>query len=611
MLGSLIADSWSLDRLAGAASFEALANIIAEMCAELAHAEICTLWHVFNEGSSQQLKLAGAYGTEAPQTIKQDTVYKVEPPNLRSYDGLTSHIASNRACVHVHSYQELVRDYAFCHRGFMDASQWKGKPEELLRNLYGMPLLLGDELEGVLKVENRMGSDGFTEEDIATLHRFAQIAALALKTLGLRDSYDQEVFEVPVRMSGVLIQRPADSEVAQEIVNATASVLNAGVCSLWLVDDARERLVHRASFGIDQKDLLEIPFYRIDITPPEGDDGDAQIEGVTAWVAIRKRSFWANTHQKLREHKSWRGTWDRMMWGSKEIEIVDKQFHGMYAVPLIWNSEVLGVLKVENALGQKFFSLNDRRKCDLMANYIVLLLVLTRQLKSQLVPIIAHNLNAPARGIAKNISMLTRELDGPSPSLDRIRDMLAVMKGATFTLVNMSRTLAAEVARHGLPQSRISSSILDVLRETKEQIEPLLMAGQSLTFSTVLQELMLDMTASELVWLHIVLFNLLHNASKHTPGAGVIELTCRADDSDFVIAVADHGPGVPADHKPHIFEPLYRVTPTGRNEGLGLGLYEVKKLLELLGWSIQLHDVRPHGARFEIHVPRAWRGARA
>ena len=152
------------------------------------------------------------------------------------------------------------------------------------------------------------------------------------------------------------------------------------------------------------------------------------------------------------------------------------EFHSMYAVPLIWNKELLGVLKVENSLGQKYFSQNDRRKCDLMANYVVLLLALARQLRLQLIPSIAHNLGGPARGIARNLQMLTRELEKPEPSMSRVRELTEMMKVTTVTLQTMSRTLAAEVASQGGSQPTQPTDILEIMSDTANLMEPLLPA---------------------------------------------------------------------------------------------------------------------------------------
>ena len=588
----------SLGVLGSTTTLEGLANGIAHICAEMAHAEICTIWRVFADGPTKQLKLAGAHGLVAPQILSQEVIYPIAEPGQSTYNGLTSYIASNRASVRVNSFEALMSEFGAFHRGAMDATQWSGKPSELMRNLYGMPVMLGGELEGVLKVENRRHNDGFTDDDIRALHDFVDVVALVLKFRILIESYEQRLLEGPVQLSDALVQRPFEGNVAQDIVNATARALNAGICSLWLVDDDRSRLVHHASHGV-KGSVQQIPFYRIDETP----DDDAHIDGVTAWVAIRRRSFWANTHEVLRQHPSWRGKWDATMYEDR----VEQEFHSMYAVPLVWNKELLGVLKVENSIGQKFFSDNDRRKCELMANYIVLLLALRRQLRLQLIPSIAHNLGNPARAIARNLEMLIKESDKSEPSLARIRLLAQTMKTANFTLSTMSRTLAAEVAQQGGVQQWQQVDLVQCLRDTIALVGPLVRKTQPLSFVCNSERLDLPMTRSEQVWLEIILFNLLNNASKHGPARGEIQLGCQTDHSGTRIWVADQGNGVAPEDRIHIFEPGYRAATAGRSQGLGLGLYEVKRLVDLLKWQIRLDDEAVRGARFEILIPASWR----
>src|SRR5580698_672318 len=105
MFAASAIDLHSLDVLGRASNFEDLANEMAQLCAKIASAEICTLWRVFTDGAARQLKLAGASGISAPQTLAQEVVYPIEPPGLDRYKGLTSYIASNRTSVRVSSYE--------------------------------------------------------------------------------------------------------------------------------------------------------------------------------------------------------------------------------------------------------------------------------------------------------------------------------------------------------------------------------------------------------------------------------------------------------------------------------------------------------------------------
>src|SRR5918912_22536 len=70
------------------------------------------------------------------------------------------------------------------------------------------------------------------------------------------------------------------------------------------------------------------------------------------------------------------------------------------------------------------------------------------------------------------------------------------------------------------------------------------------------------------------LTNLLDNAVTYTPEGGTIRLTARQDHGRAVIAVRDTGPGIAAQHLPHLFEPFYRVDAArgGGSGHSGLGL---------------------------------------
>jgi len=103
-----------------------------------------------------------------------------------------------------------------------------------------------------------------------------------------------------------------------------------------------------------------------------------------------------------------------------------------------------------------------------------------------------------------------------------------------------------------------------------------------------------------------VLFNLIDNAVKYT-GDGAKRIVLRlARDGDAVrIVVRDHGPGVPAQHLAHVFEPFYRGEHelTRRSKGTGLGLALVRGLVEHMGGCVRGRN-GPDGG-FEVTIALA------
>ncbi len=99
-----------------------------------------------------------------------------------------------------------------------------------------------------------------------------------------------------------------------------------------------------------------------------------------------------------------------------------------------------------------------------------------------------------------------------------------------------------------------------------------------------------------------VIQNILHNAIVHgNDGSGDFRITVEVDeDEEFgVVRVADTGRGIPDEIKDRIFEEGFT---TG--EGTGLGLFIVKKIVEIYEGKIEVRDNSPKGTVFEIKIPK-------
>ena len=87
--------------------------------------------------------------------------------------------------------------------------------------------------------------------------------------------------------------------------------------------------------------------------------------------------------------------------------------------------------------------------------------------------------------------------------------------------------------------------------------------------------------------------NLLGNAIRHTPDVSAVSVSIQREGNQVLCAVSDQGPGIPAQHLPHIFERFYRVD-TSRNRhsgGSGLGLAIVRSLVSAQGGRITADSV--------------------
>ena len=106
-----------------------------------------------------------------------------------------------------------------------------------------------------------------------------------------------------------------------------------------------------------------------------------------------------------------------------------------------------------------------------------------------------------------------------------------------------------------------------------------------------------------------MIMNLLDNAIKYTAAGGVFVL-CEQHEAEYQIAVADTGPGIPADAQAHIFERFYRAdkvrsrAETSYGGGTGLGLSIARWIAEVHGGRLELDRSDATGSVFIASLPK-------
>lgn len=104
-----------------------------------------------------------------------------------------------------------------------------------------------------------------------------------------------------------------------------------------------------------------------------------------------------------------------------------------------------------------------------------------------------------------------------------------------------------------------------------------------------------------------VLFNLMNNAYKHSPGNSTLTLKAFANGEEAIIEVRDQGPGIGSEHLEHIFDRFYRSDEARSREagGAGLGLAISKRIVEAHDGRIEVESKLGQGTTFRIHLPLA------
>lgn len=107
---------------------------------------------------------------------------------------------------------------------------------------------------------------------------------------------------------------------------------------------------------------------------------------------------------------------------------------------------------------------------------------------------------------------------------------------------------------------------------------------------------------SDANFLEIVWNNLISNAVKFTEPGGKIKVTLGAENGQAVVRVSDTGCGISRETGMHIFDKFYQGETSHAQEGNGLGLALVKKVIDILGGEISVESEEGKGSEFIVKL---------
>jgi PAS domain S-box-containing protein len=224
--------------------------------------------------------------------------------------------------------------------------------------------------------------------------------------------------------------------------------------------------------------------------------------------------------------------------------------------------------------------------------------------KDEFIATLAHELRNPLAPIRTGLEILRRSGELP-PAAARTRDMMERQLTHMVRLVD-DLLDASRISRHKL-ELRLAPVTLDkVVEHALEASQPLIeQAGHVLTLEMPPQP---PRVQGDLTRLAQVLSNLLSNAAKYTPHGGQIRVQVTCEQGQAVLRVQDNGAGIPAELLPRIFSLFVQGEREGQQGkgGLGIGLWLVRKLVELHRGSLDAHSPGPgQGSTFTVRLPLA------
>ena len=218
--------------------------------------------------------------------------------------------------------------------------------------------------------------------------------------------------------------------------------------------------------------------------------------------------------------------------------------------------------------------------------------------REKLMLAITHDFKAPLGSIMGYTELLSRLTED-----ERQRFYLDNMKSSSEHLLKLVSDLL-DFHRLDLNKAevnRVTFNPSQLFEEIYVSFEPLTVAKGLALQCHVAPELN-GRYVSDPLRLRQIVNNLLSNAVKFTQ-QGEITLTARYDSSKLTIAIADSGKGMAAEDREGIFQEFTRLSGAQGEEGFGLGLSIVKKLVVLLEGTIDVQSKLGEGSCFTVVLP--------
>jgi signal transduction histidine kinase len=108
-----------------------------------------------------------------------------------------------------------------------------------------------------------------------------------------------------------------------------------------------------------------------------------------------------------------------------------------------------------------------------------------------------------------------------------------------------------------------------------------------------------------------IVVNLVTNALKYSVAESEVQVAVEQVAGRLELSVRDRGPGIATDELARIFDRYYRARGASRAEGLGLGLFITRKLVDAHGWEIRVESELGRGSVFTVAMPVGPPGARS
>jgi signal transduction histidine kinase len=221
-----------------------------------------------------------------------------------------------------------------------------------------------------------------------------------------------------------------------------------------------------------------------------------------------------------------------------------------------------------------------------------------RQAKADFVATMSHELRTPLHVIMGYNDLLLEGVLGRL-SLEQVESLQHVSERAR-ELLNLIRAMLTltQIEGSGLPQEM---DVKALVRELEAEFGE---AGKNAAPRPVWNVAPgIPKVRTERAKLKVIIEHLVDNAVKFTDPDGCVRVDFRPSEGGIEVTVSDSGIGIDSERLPTLFEPFRAVQGLSTMESDGVGLYTVRRLLDMLGGTITVETTPGRGSVFRVWVP--------
>lgn len=219
--------------------------------------------------------------------------------------------------------------------------------------------------------------------------------------------------------------------------------------------------------------------------------------------------------------------------------------------------------------------------------------------RQEYLSLISHDLRSPLTVISGHAQLLMRAADRPDVAARSAAAIYTSAQHMSSMLEDLVESVRLEAGQVELDRQPVDAASL--VLDLRERLSALYPAER---MEVAVPEQPIPEVLADPNKLERILTNLLSNALKYS--TETVRLTVEQRDDTLLFAVADSGPGIPLEELPRVFERFYRARKgQSKSEGLGLGLYITRLLVEAHGGKIWVESTLGEGSTFFFTLPVA------